>query len=104
MSKFTKTPGSKETTAPQQSASDFISGADSLPNTESYTWFNLDDTKRRGGNFNIRFTDAELEKLKFISKNTPFSMQQFCISVLRPAIEAKVTELTTQVLRQRQAA
>lgn len=72
-----------------------IEAANKLPATESYPWIGQDDKKRRSG-FNMRFTDAELQKLKFISENTPHSMHEFCIRVLTPAIDAKIAELTQQ--------
>jgi hypothetical protein len=93
MSKFSKAPGRKAQDV--RSADDFIEAANKLPATESYPWIGQDDKKRRSG-FNMRFTDAELQKLKFISENTPHSMHEFCIRVLTPAINAKIAELTQQ--------
>lgn len=90
--KFSRAPGRK-TDSPQQSAEDFIEAANVLPSTESYPWSGLDNTKRRSG-FNLRLTDAELQQLKFIAENTPFSMHEFCIKVVAPAIGAKIEELT----------
>ena len=44
--------------------------------------------------FNLRLPEPDLLKLKYIAEHTPDSMQQFCQRVLRPAIEAKIEELT----------
>jgi hypothetical protein len=46
--------------------------------------------------FNVRLPEPYLLKLKFIAEHTPDSMQQFCLNVLLPAIDAKVSELTKQ--------
>ena len=43
--------------------------------------------------YNLRFPEAYLLKLKYIAENTPDSMQTFCLSVLLPAIDKKVSEL-----------
>jgi hypothetical protein len=94
MSKFSKAPGKEA--KPARDADDFIEAANrSPPGSESYPWIGQDDKRRRSG-FNMRFTDAELAKLKFIAENTPFSMHEFCIRVISPAIDAKIAELTKQ--------
>ncbi|NUZ09052.1 hypothetical protein [Piscinibacter koreensis] len=43
--------------------------------------------------FNLRLTEVELEKLRFIAANTPDSMQAFIRKTLLPAIEAKLDQL-----------
>ena len=43
--------------------------------------------------FNLRLTEVELEKLRYIAANTPDSMQTFVRKILLPAIDAKVSEL-----------
>lgn len=43
--------------------------------------------------FNLRLSEVELEKLRFISANTPDSMQAFVRKVLVPALEAKINEM-----------
>lgn len=94
MSKFSKTPGVKNNR--QQSVDEFIAAANKLPESYApYPWEDLDDARRRTV-FNIRLTDAEIAKLKFISENTPHSMHEFCISIVAPAIEAKIVELTKE--------
>lgn len=43
--------------------------------------------------FNLRLTEVELEKLRFIAANTPDSMQAFVRKTLLPAIDAKLDDL-----------
>ena len=43
--------------------------------------------------FNLRLTEVELEKLRFIAAHTPDSMQAFVRRVLLPAIDAKLADL-----------
>ena len=43
--------------------------------------------------YNLRLPEAYLMKLKYISENTPDSMQKFCLTVLCQAIDQKVQEL-----------
>ena len=49
--------------------------------------------------FNLRLPEPYLFKLKHIAEHTPASMQQFCLSVLLPAIDAKIGELTDPTQR-----
>lgn len=44
--------------------------------------------------FNLRLPEPYLLKLKYIAEHTPDSMQQFCLSVLLPAIDARIEALT----------
>lgn len=44
--------------------------------------------------FNLRLPEPYLLKLKHIAEHTPDSMQQFCLRVLLPAIDARIAELT----------
>lgn len=44
--------------------------------------------------YNLRLPEPYLLKLKHIAEHTPDSMQQFCLSVLLPAIDARIEELT----------
>jgi hypothetical protein len=45
--------------------------------------------------YNLRLPEPIFEKLKFIGDSDPFmSMQRFCQETLRPAIDAKIQELT----------
>jgi hypothetical protein len=49
--------------------------------------------------YNLRLPEPYLLKLKYIAEHTPDSMQQFCLSVLLPAIDAKIAELTDSTQR-----
>ena len=44
--------------------------------------------------YNLRLPEPYLLKLKYIAEHTPDSMQQFCLTVLLPAIDARIAELT----------
>jgi len=44
--------------------------------------------------YNLRLPEPYLLKLKYIAERTPDSMQQFCLTVLLPAIDARIAELT----------
>ena len=44
--------------------------------------------------YNLRLPEPYLLKLKHIAEHTPDSMQQFCLTVLLPAIDARIAELT----------
>lgn len=44
--------------------------------------------------YNLRLPEPYLLKLKYISERTPDSMHQFCMSVLLPAIDVKIKDLT----------
>jgi hypothetical protein len=52
------------------------------------------DDERRQEPYNTRFTMREKYCLAFIAKKTPFSQQGFIIDALRPALVAKMKELT----------
>jgi len=43
--------------------------------------------------FNLRLTEVELEKLRYIAAHTPDSMQAFIRKTLLPAIDAKLQDL-----------
>jgi hypothetical protein len=49
--------------------------------------------------YNLRLPEPYLLKLKYIAEHTPDSMQQFCLSVLLPAIDARIAELTRRTAR-----
>lgn len=80
----------------------FIEGGDTPapaiakpPPATSRTW-DQDDEVRGGPGcvFNLRVTHREAACLALIGKKTPLSKHQFVISALRPALAAKVKELT----------
>jgi hypothetical protein len=94
-----------------KTAEEFISGAGTVVRTEpaavalvpearaipatvaSYPWEGKRSDKQTEL-FNLRLTEVELEKLRFIAAHTPDSMQVFARKVLLPAIDAKIVELT----------
>ena len=47
--------------------------------------------------FNLRLTEVELEKLRFIAANTPDSMQAFIRKALLPAIDRKIDEIIAKL-------
>ena len=49
--------------------------------------------------YNLRLPEPYLLKLKHIAEHTPDSMQQFCLSVLLPAIDARIAELLDSTQR-----
>lgn len=72
----------------------FIAGAEThrVPASATvYPW----DTARQDvlKQYQLRLPEPYLEKLRYIGQHTPFSMQQFCLEVLLPAIDAKIAEL-----------
>lgn len=91
--KFTPSP---RTTSAPKTPDEFIEQAGKIPDemeVKTFPWESLDDKKRREP-FNIRFTECEKAMLKYIDENTPDSMHEFCINILKPAILAKIKELT----------
>ena len=65
-------------------------------NDASYPW---------GGNkvrddliktFNIRLSEPDYLKLKYISEHTPESMHTFCLNAIIPAIENKIKKITSK--------
>ncbi len=46
---------------------------------------------------NLRLTEPQHEKLKYISEKTPFSIQKFIMSVLEPAMDKKIKELLKEL-------
>jgi len=74
----------------EKKAGDFIQSA----NTNSQgprPWDNADDRIKKG--FNLRLTESQWLKLKYISEQTPDSIHSFIMKVLEPAIEKKIKEL-----------
>lgn len=91
MAKFSAAPTRKKTDA-TPTAEDFISGANEVAQAGALPWENLDSV-RRNSPFNLRLTDAERAKLKFISEHTPDSMHDFCIKIISPAIDEKINAI-----------
>lgn len=57
-----------------------------------YEWETMTDQRRRP-HVSIYLTDAEIAKLTFIVKNTPFTKSNFCLQAVLPEIDKKVEEL-----------
>lgn len=64
----------------------------SQPESQSYPWIGKRSDKQTEL-FNLRLTEVELEKLRFIASHTPDSMQAFVRSALIPIIERKLKEI-----------
>ncbi len=59
----------------------------------TYPW---EDERVRGDInkvYNLRLSEPYLLKLRYISENTPQSMQKFCINVIEREIDKKIKEL-----------
>jgi hypothetical protein len=79
----------------------FISGAEdktaqstTVEKTAAYSWEEPGVREDVTKVYNLRLSEPYLLKLKYISENTPNSMQKFCLNVLQDAIDAKIGELT----------
>ena len=71
------------------------SGTAPTPAGERYPWEGKRSDKQTEL-FNLRLTEVELEKLRFIATNTPDSMQAFVRKAVLRALEAKLAELIEQ--------
>lgn len=82
--------------------SEFIEGANNKKevmaelkkNDVSYPW---GDDKVRDDlvkTFNIRLSEPDYLKLKYISDHTPESMHTFCLNAIIPAIEKQIKKIT----------
>ena len=85
----------------QSGVEDFISGAEDKAakltidkRTPSYPWNDQGVRNDMIKVYNLRLSEPYLLKLKFISENTPDSMQKLCLNVLQDAIDEKIKELT----------
>lgn len=97
MGKFTKLPvKADELVGKETQIEEFIKGALNKPtqsnNSESLPWLGLDNVEKTKG-INLRITKADLAKLQYISKNTPYSIQAFCYECIQKAIEEKLNQL-----------
>ena len=72
-------------------ASGVVNG--SQEGTQTWPWEGK-RTDKQTEVFNLRLTEVELEKLRYIAANTPDSMQAFIRKTLLPAIDAKLNEMT----------
>ena len=72
----------------------FIAGAETHRVPASATLYPWDSARQDVlKQYQLRLPEPYLEKLRYIGQHTPFSMQQFCLEVLLPAIDAKIAEL-----------
>jgi|GEM_PF-1555589 len=72
-------------------ASGVVNGAQE--GTQTWPWEGK-RTDKQTEVFNLRLTEVELEKLRYIAANTPDSMQAFIRKTLLPAIDAKLNDMT----------
>ncbi|MBK8535203.1 MAG: hypothetical protein IPL59_08720 [Candidatus Competibacteraceae bacterium] len=49
--------------------------------------------------YNLRLPEPYLLKLKYIAEHSPASMQQFCLSLLLPTIDAKIAGIDSSPQR-----
>jgi hypothetical protein len=91
---------SKLRSRPPGSVEEFISAAvtETRPTKPErrvrYSWQDLAVRADMIKVYNLRLPEPALLKLRYISEHTPHSMQQFCLNILLPAIDAKIDELT----------
>ena len=83
---------------------EFISKAD-IHNVSKDTlpWIGLREDKRTEL-YNIRFTEVEMSKLRFIAEHTPNSMQTFLIKHILPAIDRAVDDVLLDIKRKADSA
>lgn len=90
---FTRAP--KKTTV--NTVEEFISKADIISaSKEDLPWAGLREDKRTEL-YNIRLTEVEMAKLRFIAEHTPNSMQTFLIKTILPAIDHAVDDLLLDI-------
>lgn len=71
---------------------EFIAGAGKP--VDAYPWHGLDNESAHKL-FNLRLTEAQKTKLEFIVEHSRCkSMQEYCMALLLPAIEADIQRLT----------
>jgi len=81
---------------------EFIDGAnnkkevqsDLKKNNTKYPWGNEKVRDDLVKTFNIRLSEPDYLKLKYISDHTPESMHTFCLNAIIPAIEKQIKKLT----------
>ncbi|MCK5831888.1 MAG: hypothetical protein KAH20_16475 [Methylococcales bacterium] len=67
---------------------------DAPKNTSDFPWKNENVREDIIKTYNLRLSEPYLLKLKFISENTPQSMQKFCITIIEREIDKKINEIT----------
>lgn len=85
----------------ENTVEEFISKADivSVPK-EELPWVGLREDKRTEL-YNIRLTEVEMAKLRFIAEHTPNSMQTFLIKNILPAIDHAVDDILLDIKRKK---
>jgi len=89
----------KKPELPADAADTFIRGADHRqenpaqmpPKGNDLPWRDANPRIKKG--INLRLDEVQWAKLKFISENSPLSIQRFIMSVLEPAINEKIQEI-----------
>ncbi len=94
MSKFSRNPSTKQDPV---SIEDFLAGAQvTTPKTASdQPWLNCRNDKRNEV-YNLRLTEMEMAKLRYIAAHSQDSMQTFCQKILLPAIDDRLDEIQKQ--------
>ncbi|MDV6344736.1 hypothetical protein [Nitrosomonas sp. Is37] len=87
---------------PRQDLDEFLSGAENKAQTKTQTstkvesalpWEEAGIREDVTKVYNLRLSEPYLLKLRYIADHTPDSMQTFCLSVLKDAIDKKINEL-----------
>ncbi|MDD2747454.1 MAG: hypothetical protein PHG39_07880 [Acidithiobacillus ferrooxidans] len=85
----------------ENTVEEFISKADIYNvSKDALPWIGLRDDKRTEL-YNIRFTEVEMSKLRFIAEHTPNSMQTFLIKHILPAIDRAVDDVLLDIKRKK---
>ncbi len=93
---FTRTPKKTAT-----SVEDFISKVDpTVVHNDKLPWTGLREDKRTEL-YNIRLTEVEMAKLRFIAENTPNSMQAFLMKIILPAIDHAIDDVLSEIKRKK---
>ena len=95
---FTRAP---KKTIPVNTIEDFVSKADFyIASKDDLPWTGLREDKRTEV-YNIRFTEVEMSKLRFIAEHTPNSMQTFLIKHILPAIDRAIDDVLLDIKRKK---
>jgi hypothetical protein len=93
---------SKRPALKSDDAEAFIRGADTHqeepaqtpPKGNDLPWRDANPRIKKG--INLRLDEVQWAKLKFISENSPLSIQKFIMSVLEPAINEEIHRLVNE--------
>lgn len=94
MNKFSRHPNTKQDPL---SVDDFLAGAQvTMPTiNDEQPWVNCRNDKRNEV-YNLRLTEMEMAKLRYIAAHSQDSMQTFCQKILLPALDARIHALQNQ--------